>query len=120
MKKIEFITEAQQNFFQEHREAAEACGNDSAALIYVLGISETCRDHFPELYDEKEHSIHPEALRAGWQTDASTKLTRIAFSLFTWTITPGDDPKRYTPKELYAGLNADEKKAAAQALIYFA
>lgn len=120
MRDIYFITPEQETFYKQNEETAEACGNDSAALVYILGISETCRSHFRDIYDSADKSIKPEALRAAWQTGSSVKLTRLAFNLFTWQTAPGDDPDKYTPKTLFAGLDADQKRAAAQALLYFA
>lgn len=102
MKDLYFVTPEQEQFYRDHESTADARGDDSAALVYILGISETCRDHFRDIYDSADNSIKPEALRAPWQT------------------APGDDPDKYTPKALFSGLDADQSRAAAQALLYFA
>lgn len=120
MKDLYFVTPEQEQFYRDHESTADARGDDSAALVYILGISETCRDHFRDIYDSADNSIKPEALRAPWQTGSSVKLTRLAFNLFTWQTAPGDDPDKYTPKALFSGLDADQSRAAAQALLYFA
>lgn len=118
--KPHFITEEQENFYNEHLTAAQSEGADSAALIYVLGIDEICRKHFPEIFDEKTRCIKPEALQASWQTGSSARTTRLAFHLYTWNIPEGDSPENYAPKELFAGLDSNHRRAAAQAIFDFA
>ena len=114
-----FSTPEHKAFYETNRKITEN-GQDSAALVYVLGISEACRTHFKDLYDVNKRCIKPAALHKPWQTGTSKKITRLAFNLFTWNTAEGDDAEKYTPKELFSGLDANEKKAAAQALIYFA
>lgn len=53
------------------------------ALIYTLGVCDDTRRRFDSMYDVKKRRIVPEALHAEWQTGSSTKVTRLAFNLFT-------------------------------------
>ena len=51
------------------------------AFFYLIGLCPDTRRNIHELYDAD--GIKPEAINAGWQTGTSTKLTRLAFNLYT-------------------------------------
>jgi hypothetical protein len=53
------------------------------ALFYLLGLTDETRRHIREVYDFQENSILLEGLHAGWQTSTSSRLTRLAFNLFS-------------------------------------
>lgn len=113
---MEFCTKEHEAFFNDHKDIAER-GHDYAALVYTLGINSECREHFQRLYND---GINPDALRDSWQTGASTRITRLAFNLFTWHIAAGDDPTAYTPINLLSGLDDDQRRGAIAAIALFA
>lgn len=113
-----FISDKHREFYYEH-EQITARGKDYRALVYTLGISPDCRKHFSTLYDAEYGGIIPDGLRAGWQTDGSRKITRLAFNLYTWHTAPDDDPELYAPKELFSGLDNQHRRGAFLALEYF-
>jgi len=53
------------------------------ALFYTLGICDETRNNFTDLYDSVNRSIKTDGIGEGWQTSISTKVTRLAFNLFT-------------------------------------
>lgn len=53
------------------------------ALIYTLGMCGETRRGFDSIYNAGEHTINPDIITAGWQTGTSSKVTRLAFQLFT-------------------------------------
>lgn len=80
-----------------------------ASLIYTLGISETTRDHFNNIFNVKNGEINIDSLQAPWQTDTSEKVTRMAFSL--WNRCAYDSMKdwqnnkassKYNPSEIFS------------------
>ena len=80
------------------------------ALIYALGICDDTRRRFDSMYDVKKRCIRLETLYAEWQTGSSTKVTRLAFNLFTdrpatsynGTDTPDfDECKRYSVSDIF-------------------
>ena len=52
------------------------------ALMYTLGICETTREHFTDIFDIKEGLINRNSLQAAYQTSTSMKVTRLSFSLW--------------------------------------
>ena len=70
-------------FFLEMYEKCQEKDTYHKALIYVLGINETMRLHFHSLYDLDKDKIIPESIKAAWQTSSTSRLTRLAFNLFT-------------------------------------
>ena len=55
-----------------------------------------------------------------WQTGSSSRITRLAFNLFTWRTIEEDDPANYTPKELFSGLDEINRQGVLLAMTYFA
>lgn len=114
-----FVSDEHEEFYNQHSDIVSR-GNDYEALIYTLGISSSCREHFSGLYNVKERCIIPEGLFQGWQTGGSKRITRLAFNLFTHNTVVGDDPESYAPKELFSGLDEDSKTGAVYAILYYA
>lgn len=116
---MQFANDEHERFYNDHADIT-ARGRDYAALVYTLGISGSCRQHFARLYDAKDRSINPDALADGWQTGSSRRIARAAFNLFTYQIPEGESAEDYTPKELFSSLDGDARRGMALALYYFA
>jgi len=80
------------------------------ALIYTLGICDDTRLHFESICDVKRRRVVPKAIYAGWQSSGSTKVTRLAFQLFTdqpvtaYSDTDGfdfDECKEYSVSDIF-------------------
>jgi len=80
------------------------------ALIYTLGVCDDTRRRFDSIYDAKKRCIVPETLYAEWQTGGSTKVTRLAFNLFTdrpataysgMDMPDFDECKRYSVSDIF-------------------
>lgn len=114
-----FVSDEHKQFYNDHWAIASK-GNDYKALLYALGINAVCREHFFQIYDADECSIIPSVLHETWHTGSSIKIVRLAIHLFTWTVPPEDEPERYSPKELFQGLDDVHKEGVLLALRYFA
>lgn len=53
------------------------------ALIYTVGICPDTRRRWQSFYDEVKRSIKLEVINEGWQTGTSSKVTRLAYQLYT-------------------------------------
>ena len=119
MNYMKFVSDEHEKFYNNNRSITQK-GRDFEALVYTLGITEDCSIHFYRMYDDKERCIIPDVLFEGWQTGASQRITRLAFTLFTGTIVEGDDPNRYCPTSLFYCLDEIHRQGALLALAYFA
>lgn len=61
------------------------------ALFYTLGINKDCRNHFHDLYDQKEECIKLDALDKSWQSSGSERVTKMAFNLFNGFVEEGHE-----------------------------
>lgn len=77
-------------FFLRHRAVAQG-SHETEALIYLLGICDTTRNHYSEIYDENTREIDIAQLQKGWQTGTTIKITRLAFNLFSGFIYEDSD-----------------------------
>ncbi|MNC51791.1 hypothetical protein D3C75_1010990 [compost metagenome] len=75
------------------------------ALFYLLGLTQQTRQHIRDVYDYEESCIRLEALEQGWQTNTSSKLTRLALNLFDGYTgsdeTSGGHARNYSPYYLF-------------------
>ena len=53
------------------------------ALAYLLALTPETYNNRERIYNAKERSIKPLALEAGFQTSTTTRITLLAFNLFT-------------------------------------
>ena len=53
-----------------------------ASLVFTLGISKTTRNNFNKIFNMETGEINIDSLQAPWQTETSSKVTRMAFSLW--------------------------------------
>lgn len=77
-----FESEEHYNFYFEKVGKLHA-DNYLKALIYAVGICPDTRRRWLSFYDESERSIKPEVINEGWQTGTSSKVTRLAYQLYT-------------------------------------
>lgn len=113
-----FISDEHEQFYNDHRSIS--AGKDFEALVYTIGIADTCRTHFSCMYNVDKGTIIPDAIYKEWQTSASRAITRLAFHLFTWTIVQGDEPNNYCPRNLFYCLDDINRRGVLLALEYFA
>jgi len=73
------------------------------------------RRHIKEIYDFEEKSIFVEsAFSGGWHTSGTMQVVRLAFNLYNGFHGFGyhekeiDDPKNFTPYELFYNCNLRE------------
>ena len=52
------------------------------SIIYTLGMCETTRKNFDDIFNLKSGEINIDALQGKYQTGTSKKVTRLAFSLW--------------------------------------
>lgn len=78
------------------------------ALIYILSVCETTREHFAEIFDIEE-GININSLKSSWQTGTSLKVTRMAFNLYNdcmydseEDIDKGQISEYYNPSDIFA------------------
>lgn len=81
-KKVLFISDAHEKFYNENMKKVRFRDVYHEALIYCLGINADVRNHISEVFDFKNGGVLPESLHAEWQTSGSSKVVRIAFNLF--------------------------------------
>lgn len=53
------------------------------SLAYLIALTDDTYTHRRELYDEQTRAIIPDGLQAAFQTGTTTRLTLLAFNLFT-------------------------------------
>lgn len=72
------------------------------ALFYLLGLTDETRRYIHDVYDFQENSICPEGLHAGWQTGTSSRLTRLAFNLYSgYTGEDEGNAYQYSPYYMF-------------------
>lgn len=74
-----------------------------AALAYLIALTDETYTHRKSLYNEQEQSIIPEGLNEAFQTGTTTRLTLLAFNLFTSSTAFCDDDTRNacTPDNIF-------------------
>ncbi|MDX8420540.1 DUF6075 family protein [Stecheria sp. CLA-KB-P133] len=113
----DFVTDAQRDFCSKYSLLAHR-NDDWAALIYLLGIDQTCREHAAEIIQGGE--LQMDSLHAPWQTTGSLATMRLAFNLFGYTVPDGEDPDDYAVKALFSHIDEEHRAAFVQAIYYFA
>lgn len=115
----QFINKQHEDFYRQHKAITDN-GKEYAALVYTLGLNADCRNHFSDLFNEKENVILPEGTQKAWQTAGSRSITRMAFNLFTGFI-PEDEDKaeKYTIRAIFENLDDMTKEGAIMAIVYF-
>ena len=81
-KKVLFISEAHENFYNEKLNMVRYKDVYHKALIYCLGMNADTRSNVERIYDFKTGYIKPGCLKEGWQTSGSVRVVRMAFNLY--------------------------------------
>ena len=76
------------------------------SIIYTLGMCETTRENFDDIFNLKRGEINIDALQGKYQTGTSEKVTRLAFSL--WNGCNYDREQDIENKNLSANYNVSE------------
>ena len=73
-----------ENAFFNYLKKFDISPNDSerVALIYILTITEDCRDGILDCYDPEERRVKQDALKHEWVTGTDARAIRLAFNLF--------------------------------------
>ena len=105
---LKFVDIEHQNFYEHKLKEIGKSDVYRMALIYTLGICETTREHFKDIFDMKEGLINRNSLQEAYQTSTSMKVTRMAFSLWNSNSYDSDEDlengivsTHYTPSEVF-------------------
>ena len=105
---MKFIDIGHQNFYEQKLQEIGKQDIYRKALIYTLGICETTRDHFEDIFNIKKGLINRNSLQKPYQTSTSLKVTRMAFSLWNSNSYDTDEDvdnevvsQYYTPAEIF-------------------
>jgi len=82
---INFVSAEHQNFY-ETQMLTKSKDSYNRVLFYTLGMCENTRRNINRLYDATKRCILSGAINEGWQTSTSMKVTRLAFNLFTDSV----------------------------------
>ena len=88
---MKFIDLEHKLFYEQKLKEIGKSDAYSRALIYTLGICETTRKHFVDIFDIKEGLINRNSLQEAYQTSTSIKVTRMAFNLWNNNIYDSDE-----------------------------
>lgn len=108
---MKFIDNEHQKFFEEKLKELSEHGKTDVyyrTLIYTLGICETTREHFKQIFNIKKGEINIDSITSAWQTGTSAKVTRMAFSLWNRCmydseedLEKGEKSSYYNPSEIF-------------------
>ena len=82
---MKFVSREHQRFWFEKMDEVIQLGKADVyykSIIYTLGICETTRENFDDIFNLKQGEININALQSPYQTGTSSKVTRLAFSLW--------------------------------------
>ena len=82
---MKFIDNKHRKFWNEKLKELELLGKTDVyykSIIYTLGICETTRENFNDIFNIKRGEINIDSLQGRYQTGTSEKVTRMAFSLW--------------------------------------
>ena len=106
---MKFIELEHKKFYEQ--KLKEIGSNDiyRKTIIYTLGICETTREHFNDIFNLRDGLINRNSLQAPYQTGTSMKVTRMAFSLWNSNSYDSDEDKEngqvstyYNPNEIFS------------------
>ena len=81
-KKVLFISEAHENFYNEKLNMVRYKDVYHKALIYCLGMNAEARSNVERIYDFETGCVNTKCLSDGWQTSGSKKVVRMAINLY--------------------------------------
>ena len=106
---MKFIDKEHEEFYKEKLKEIGTGDVYRKALIYTLGICETTREHFNDIFNLRDGLINRNSLQAPYQTGTSMKVTRMAFSLWNSNSYDSDEDKEngqvstyYNPTEIFS------------------
>lgn len=98
---IRFRNEIHRDFFLSMTNMLGSYGSVyHSAFFYLIGLCDTTRLHYADLYDFAANEIRLDGFYAGWQTGSTTRLTLLAFNLFNGWAEGGQEIKS-TPYYLF-------------------
>lgn len=83
---MKFVDSKHEDFYYEKLNEVKTSDVNYKALFYTLGICETTREHFDEIFDIKSRELNLDVLQKGWQTGTSMKVTRMAINLWSHSL----------------------------------
>ena len=86
---VNFMDNDHKSFFYSKLNKLQVLGKTDVyylSLVYTLSICETTREHFSNIFNIEKVEINLDAIKAGWQTGTSEKVTRMAFNLWNHSI----------------------------------
>ncbi len=106
--RLNYIDREHEEFYQRKIREYENADCYHKALIYTLGICETTREHFNEIFG-KNKELNFDSLQSPWQTSTSEKVVRMAFSLWNSSsmyesekdATEGNISNEYNPSNIF-------------------
>lgn len=99
-----FYNEKHKEFYEDKLTTLELYNKADVyykSVIYLLGLTETTRENFKEIFDIKSGEININAIQSPFQTSTSLKVTRMAFSLWNRCYFDSEDDienANYSPK----------------------
>lgn len=105
---MKFINSKHQDFFEEKmNELVKYQKTDVyyKTLVYTLGMCETTREHFRQIFDIEKGEINIDSISVAWQTGTSTKVTRMAFSLWNTCMFDSEEDFENGKKSSYYNPN---------------
>ena len=86
---MNFIDDEHKSFFENKMKELNKLGKKDVyykSLVYTLGICETTREHFKEIFNINQSEVNLDSIQKGWQTGTSEKVTRMAFNLWNHSL----------------------------------
>ena len=105
---MKFIDKEHENFYKQKLNQIGSQDVYRKALVYTLGICETTREHFTDIFNIKEGLINRDSLQRAYQTSTSMKVTRLSFSLWNSNSYDSDEDLKngiisthYNPSDIF-------------------
>ena len=102
---MKFIDIKHKQFFYEKYDEIVKLGKSDVyykSIIYILGICETTRENFDDIFNVKSGEINIDSIQSPYQTGTSSKVTRMAFSL--WNGCNYDSEKDIENKKIHQNI----------------
>ena len=105
---MKFIDKEHEEFYKEKLNEIGQEDVYRKALVYTLGICETTRENFTDIFNIKEGLINRDSLQRAYQTSTSMKVTRLSFSLWNSNSYDSDEDLKngiisthYNPSDIF-------------------
>ena len=105
---MKFIDKEHENFYKQKLNQIGSQDVYRKALVYTLGICETTRENFTDIFNIKEGLINRDSLQRAYQTSTSMKVTRLSFSLWNSNSYDSDEDLKngiisthYNPSDIF-------------------